>query len=177
MIKRIFSSAYLLFVLVSVTGCQHSAGNPTIQPTESTSGPSVVIPDPTETPVEKSSLIFIDRTGNWDIVGDAIDAELISMASERDWDYVKFETIRDLSDVSNPALIVVVGGEFDFEAWIEAIPKIKVILIGVAGARPADGVAVIGAEGLRPECRDRRGASGSGARSHTRQRQSHMTTA
>ncbi len=150
-IKRIFSSAYLLFVLVSVTGCQPSAGNPTIQPTESTSGPSVVIPDPTETPVEKSSLIFIDRTGNWDIVGDAIDAELISMASERDWDYVKFETIRDLSDVSNPALIVVVGGEFDFEAWIEAIPKIKVILIGVAGARPADGVAVIGAEGLRPD--------------------------
>jgi basic membrane lipoprotein Med (substrate-binding protein (PBP1-ABC) superfamily) len=93
----------------------------------------------------------VNRLEAWASVSQELTVTLESLADENAWEFRSFIDLSKRTEFVDPALVVIVGGETGISDFIQRYPEAYFILIAVPGSTPADRIAVIGPEGIRPD--------------------------
>ena len=151
MLRKILVFVLVVLISLNLFGCQTPSGDGGSQGTTTEIIVGVTSPAITETPKVPQLLIFVNRLSGWETVGDELEASMRVMAAEKGWELLSFRSFSELNIQGDPVLFVIAGGDVELSEEIERYPDAFFILVAVAGAIPAERVAVIGPEGMRAD--------------------------
>jgi hypothetical protein len=143
----------IIFILVALSffGCQTPSVDSETKSPPTEISVDTLSPTISETPEPTQLLIYIDRLIGWDSVSNELAETLELMAVEKGWDLHSFTSFSEVTGEGEPVLIVVAGGNADLSDEMDRYPNAFFILVAVTGAKPAEGVGVIGPEGMRAD--------------------------